>query len=247
MVWEHRPSNIGCKLHKLVDRHELTARSNSQCLHASPIARGYWLSDIVRDLLVSTTRHRSMASNICKGVHASAMAWAHGLGGILVIFHALKRLRWPITCRITNVLTHITWFLRIKQAILDKCMYNFQRNACITRGVYGSSQWHQCRPMKRTKREGLHITNMACAHLASKVLQWNATSSRSCMCSSWCVWIGWETFELSSSVRQGFCSSVKRHWKTGEISSRHGHMSHDVCTSAGRHQWWPTEGKISQA
>lgn len=79
-----------------------------------------------------------MVDNICQGLYASTMAWEHRLDDIIIVFHAFTSQCLPITGSIYKGFQTLTWFLCIQQAMLNSCMYNIQRHARITRGVYAS-------------------------------------------------------------------------------------------------------------
>lgn len=92
IVWAHRPGDIRCGFHASQKRHHIITSNIGQGLHASHVARGNQLSDIVRDINASPKIHRSTTCNINECLQ-SIVAWAHRLGCIVVSLHSLTKWR----------------------------------------------------------------------------------------------------------------------------------------------------------
>ena len=100
------------------------------------------------------------------------------------------------------VCAELVKYIRQRSVEFSKaCTHNLRR-VCIVwvTSTYADGRNHKPRILclgKDTFSQGLHIFDMACAHLEIIFLQQNARSIRFCMHHSWRVWICWATYASS--------------------------------------------------
>ena len=160
-------------------------------------------SDIVRGLRALNIRHRPTAGSIRQGMHASAVACAHRLGDIDCGLRVMA-----MRCRPTN--GSITQGLHISNVECDPRASDIgQRQLALAKAC--THQPCRVRIGWATSAsliaggiiQGLHSSDVACAHLANDIAQWHTSSAKSYMHQSWHVPIGRATSAIACPHRPG--------------------------------------------